>query len=535
MFLPQKGFNTLTGETGAGKSILLGALGLVTGKRADTQVLYDKNTKCVVEANFDLKNHKLEIFFEELDLDYDTDCIIRREISPKGKSRAFINDTPVTLDTLKKLGAHLVDIHSQHETLELNKETFQTTILDLLAESTDLKEKYSTQFRKTARLKKEIEQTIISAEQDKKELDYQLFLLKELEDLPLEELNQQELEEDVKRIENFTEIKSLISNTYGILEENELSSANTVGEAVKLANDLSGISSEYTPISERLNAIFYELQDISKELANLNDQLDFDDEGAVQKIEQYNKLQALLKKHTLNNTQELLELRDSLKSQTSKTQNLDEHIEELNIQLRREHEALITLGGNLHKKRQTASSKIAKQIIKICQTLGMPEIDFLIDFSALETPQKHGLYQIKFLFSANKGIVPEEISKVASGGEFGRLMFAIKSLLASKTALPTIVFDEIDTGISGEIALKMGQLMKSMGTNHQLICITHLPQVASKGDQQFYIYKENEDNKTVSKIKALSTEERQAHIATMIAGENPGETALLSAKELLEN
>lgn len=533
-FCPEVGLNTLTGETGAGKSILLGALGLVSGKRADTSVLLDKESKCVVEATFKLNETFFKPFFIELDLDFEPETIIRREISNSGKSRAFVNDTPVNLEALKQLGTHLIDIHSQHETIKLNSVAYQTDILDLLTDSKPLLSTYQEQYKKVQELKKVLRETINSAQKEKSELDYNLFILKELNEIEYDGLDIEKLENDVKLIENFAEIKNLLSSLHHLLDDGEYSVSNLLGEATTLTKDLSKLSPEHRSFNERLQVIFTEAQDLAKEVSNSNEYLDIDENETQEKIKTYSKTQHLLQKHAVSTVTELSEIKTKLEISTQKASNLDEYIQDLEKQIDQENNDLTNKGKKLFKNRFNNIESMNKSISLLCKELGMPDAIFEVVHSPLETPGKHGLNNIQFMFSANKGRAGEELGKVASGGEFSRLLFSLKSLLAEKTNLPTIIFDEIDTGISGEIALKMGKLMQQMSDKHQLICITHLPQIAAKGKHQFFVYKDNSGTTTTSHIRLLKPDERLRKIAEMIAGENPDTNAIASAKSLLD-
>lgn len=534
-FTPKNGLNTLTGETGAGKSILLGALGLVTGKRADTSVLLQKDNKCVVEATFNLKQEFFQPLFQEHDLDFEAETIIRREISNSGKSRAFVNDTPLNLDTLKKIGIHLIDIHSQNETIKLNSVAYQTDILDLLTDSKPFLKVYQEQYKTVQHLKKELEETIKNAQQHKSELDYNLFLLNELNEVRLEEIDVPALENEVKLIENFTEVKGLLSGLNGLLEEGEYNITDLLGEASILTRDLSKLSPEHEKFNARLLSIINELQDLSNEISNSNDYLEIDENEVKEKINVYSKTQNLLQKHGVNTSEELLQIKNDLEQSTQKASNLDNHLLELKENIEKQESILLKKGDKLHRNRFKEVPFFNKQISSLCKDLGMPDAVFEIKHLPLEKPNLFGLNHIQFMFTANKGRQSEELGKVASGGEFSRLMFSLKYLLAEKTNLPTILFDEIDTGISGEIALKMGTLMQKMSKTHQLICITHLPQIASKGASQFFVYKNNTGPITTSHIRLLEPEERLNKIAEMIAGENPNQSAIESAKELLNH
>lgn len=532
-FTPKNGLNTITGETGAGKSILLGALGLITGNRADTHVLLDKTTKCVVEGHFKIHNYQLTHIFETLDIDYEDLTIIRREITPAGKSRAFVNDTPVTLDVLKKLGARLIDVHSQNETIKLNTQNYQSRILDFLTDSHTARDRFKKQFHLLKGLEKQLTEIKSTAEKEKSELDYHSFLLNELNEIDFEGLDADKLENEVKAIENFSDIKEGLAELNQAFESSEYSLIQLISEAVQSSKNLSKLSPQYQKIEERIHSLYYEITDLSKEITNEDGSLEIDEENIAQKIELYNKLQALLKKHQAADVAQLAQIKNDLEDKTAKASSVDENISQLERKIASETEKALNLAGKLHKSRSHHNQEINQKIAAVCAELGMPETVFEIGFEQLPELKLNGLYDIKFLFSSNKGVKPEEISKVASGGEFSRLMFAIKSLLATKTHLPTIIFDEIDTGISGEIALKMGRIMQEMSSEHQLICITHLPQIAAKGEHHFFVFKDNSGSTTESNIRQLVKEERTLKIAEMIGGDQPGEMAIKSAEELL--
>lgn len=532
-FEPQKGLNTITGETGAGKSILLGALGLITGKRADTNVLLDKTSKCIVEAHFNISEYDLKPFFESTDLDYEAETIVRREISPAGKSRAFVNDTPVNLAILTQLGSFLIDVHSQNETIQLNSQKYQTEILDGLTDSFGELKTYKAQYKVVNKLKKELNAIVESAEKEKSELDYHSFLLTELTEIDLDAIDGEKLETEIKAIENFSEIKSDLGNLINLLEDSEYSISKNLSEALQLSKNLTKLSPNLASIEERLNSLLFEQEDLAKEITATADNLDIDTDSIEDKIALFDSIQNLYRKHHVDTTEALLIIKQDLEQKTSYASNIDANIDKLKAELEKENAKLLALANKLHLSRSKNNASICKQIEAICTELGMPNTKFDIKHEELDELTNNGLYNIKFMFSANKGISTEELSKVASGGEFSRLMFAIKSILATKTHLPTIIFDEIDTGISGEIALKMGILMQKMSIEHQLICITHLPQIASKGENHYFVYKDNSGKTTSSNIRLLEQSERKIKIAEMIAGENPGETALRSAEELL--
>ncbi len=532
-FKPQEGLNTITGETGAGKSILLGALGLITGQRADVNTLLDKEQKCIVEASFDIGKYNLHSLFETLDLDYETKTLIRREINPAGKSRAFINDSPVTLDVLKTLGNRLIDIHSQNETQQLHTKEYQEDVLDFLSDSFELKKEYTAQYKLLRHLKKQLLDLQSNAERGSKEQEYNLFLLNELSAIKLEEINQKILEDEVKSIENFSEIKSNLAELDQIIESSEISISSLLALSLQQTKNLAKLSGKYSALDEQMLELSTSLQELYKIIVKENESLDIDEDNAQLKLDQYTTLQNLLRKHKVLEVAELIALRDQLIQKTNLVANFDQEISKIEKKLKEENKQLVVLGEKLHKNRSAKSEVINQKIISICQLLGISEAGFKIEFTPTPQATVFGLYDIQFMFSANKGIALQEMSKAASGGEFSRLMFAVKSLLAEKIHLPTIIFDEIDTGISGEIALKMGALMQKMGENHQMICITHLPQIAAKGQHHFFVYKDHSGQVSSSNIRKIESEERIGKIAEMIGGNNPGQSAINSAIDLI--
>ncbi len=532
-FKPQEGLNTITGETGAGKSILLGALGLITGQRADVNTLLDKEQKCIVEASFDIGKYNLHSLFETLDLDYETKTLIRREINPAGKSRAFINDSPVTLDVLKTLGNRLIDIHSQNETQQLHTKEYQEDVLDFLSDSLELKKEYTAQYKLLRHLKKQLLDLQSNAERGSKEQEYNLFLLNELSAIKLEEINQKILQDEVKSIENFSEIKSNLAELDQIIESSEISISSLLALSLQQTKNLAKLSGKYSALDEQMLELSTSLQELYKIIVKENESLDIDEDNAQLKLDQYTTLQNLLRKHKVLEVVELIALRDQLIQKTNLVANFDQEISKIEKKLKEENKQLVVLGEKLHKNRSAKSEGINQKIISICQLLGISEAGFKIEFTPTPQATVFGLYDIQFMFSANKGIALQEMSKAASGGEFSRLMFAVKSLLAEKIHLPTIIFDEIDTGISGEIALKMGALMQKMGENHQMICITHLPQIAAKGQHHFFVYKDHSGQVSSSNIRKIESEERIGKIAEMIGGNNPGQSAINSAIDLI--
>jgi DNA repair protein RecN (Recombination protein N) len=530
---PSRELNIITGETGAGKSIMLGAVGLMLGNRADTKVLLDENEKCVIEGTFNVSGYDLKSFFEEADIDYEEECIIRREISAAGKSRAFINDTPVNLDVLKKWGSSLVDVHSQHETLLLGNASFQISILDAFAGNKNLLTDYKNIFKEYKNILFQYEDITSKAAEEKKQLDYNSYLLNELTEASLLEGEQEKMEESLKLLENAEHIKSKLDTAYNIL------SAGTdhdviiqLAEARKQLDQISSLSAFYETLKERLQSALIELKDISAELESENEKVEHDPKVIETTEERLSLLYTLQKKHQVQTVGELISIQQELEKKMDYTLNLDENIAALKKKMEATYKELLAAGKRLSEARKKSADPIKKELEALLREVGMPNATIAVDIKDVE-PTINGIDSISILFSANKGIPPQELKNAASGGEFSRLMLCIKYIIADKTALPTIIFDEIDTGISGEVAIKVGKMMRQMSANHQVISISHLPQIAAQGKSHYYVYKDNSSEKTISKMKLLTEEERVKEIAQMIGGSKPSETALQSAKEML--
>ena len=530
---PSANFNIITGETGAGKSILLGAVGLLLGNRADTKVLFNTDEKCVVEAHFNIKRYGLAPFFEEKDLDYDEVTSIRREITPSGKSRAFVNDTPIQLTILKELGQQLVDIHSQHETLLLGKESFQLKLIDAFVENKELLPAYQKAYKAHQKVEKEYLSLAEQASELKEKLDYNSFLLKELEELALEDGEQERLEAVNKKIESSEQIKTQLSLTYQSLAEQEPSLLDGLYDVSNAIGQIVTYADTYQKIKERLDSALYELKDIAQELNQENESLEYDPEEAEKIKNRLSSIYSLQQKHKVLSVKELIEIQESLAQSVDQSSNVEEKLVKLKQEKEQKYATLLAKGEKLSKSRAKVLEQIEKSLMQIVSNLGMPNATINIAHEKI-APKNTGLDQLNILFSANKGIKPADIKSVASGGEFSRLMFAIKYILADKTAMPTIIFDEIDTGISGEVSIKMAEMMKDIAKHHQLLCITHLPQVAAKGDQHFFVFKDDASERTSSKIKTLTLEERINHLAEMIGGSNASAHAFESARDLLK-
>ena len=531
---PSAQLNIITGETGAGKSIMLGAVGLLLGNRADTRVLYDEEAKCIIEGTFDISEYKpLEQIFQEEGLDYESESIIRREISPGGKSRAFVNDSPVTLDILKRVGAYLMDVHSQHDTLMLGSNTYQLDVLDAYAGNNGQKEAYQQTYRKYKKAAAHYQKLKEEATDIKKEADYNNFLLEELLAARLEEVNQQEMEEELEKLENAGEIKVKLGGMIQALEYAEPMAINSTLQGVLVELKQIGRYSEaYRKLAERLDSCLIELKDISSELESEEGDIELDEEKTFLLQERLRVLFNLQQKHGVAEVEELLAIQRELEAKVSRVQNLDEEIETAARELQIAEKEMKAAAVKLTESRLNVFNGFVGEVAKLLKDLGMPDASLLIEHKTV-APQSTGTDEVNILFSANKGVKPQPLKSVASGGEFSRLMFCIKYVLADKTALPTIVFDEIDTGISGEIALKMVKMMQDMACNHQVISISHLPQIAARGNAHYFVYKDNSTAKTFSRIKKLTEEERISEIAKMIGGAKPSAVAFESARELM--
>lgn len=529
---PSPQLNIITGETGAGKSIMLGAVGLMLGNRADTKSLLNEEKKCIIEGVFDLSSYALAPIFEEEDLDYEDISIIRREISPSGKSRAFINDTPVTLESLRKIGLYLMDVHSQHDSLLLTSNAFQLQVVDNFAGNDTLKDAYITHYKAFKNASKQYEQLLSDAAESKKEEDYDTYLLDELAKANLQAGEQELLEEELEVLENAEEIKVRLSSTDALISNGDPAIINMLYEAQSNLKGVAKFSTQYDSLSQRLESCLIELQDLGREVEACAENVSFEPDKIELTKERLSLIYQLQQKHQVQSVEELLQIQSDLSAKLDRIQNLEEAIATAKAQVDTADRAMRKAAGELSASRQAVFETIEKKIVSLVQSIGMPDASFLIQRNEIQ-PTTEGIDEISFYFSANKGIKPQLLKNSASGGEFSRLMFCIKYILADKTALPTIVFDEIDTGISGEIALKMVSMMKQMAERHQVIVISHLPQIAAKGDTHYFVYKDNSSSKTISKIRKLSQEERVTAIAQMIGGESPSATAFENAKELM--
>jgi len=529
--------NVLTGETGAGKSIVLGALGLILGQRADGKYFFNQQKKCIVEGYFLIKSYDLKDFFLNNDLDYEEETVLRREIALDGKSRAFINDTPVTLNIIKALGEQLIDIHSQHATLEINNADFQLLVIDVMAEHGDLLKQYKTQFKNFKELTQQLKFKSEEAEKAKTDQDYYQFLFDELEQANLRENEQAELETELNSLTHAEEIKrNLISASY-LIDLSEDAAILKLNEALVQIQSLERYNPTLSGFTERLKSAIIEIKDVSAELESLEQSTSFNQAKADEINERLTLLYTLQKKHRVQSNQELIDLQNSFSDKLNQISSSDEELIRLEKEIIQLKSIIKKVAQQLSANRTKVLPAIEQYIIKMLADVGMPNAQIKIEQNIIDSENldKNGIDRIKFLFNANKGHQLSELNKVASGGELSRLMLSIKSLIAKKTALPTIIFDEIDTGVSGEVANRVGNIMKELAKNMQVITITHLPQMASKGDAHYFVYKEVKDNFTYTQIKRLLPNERVLEIAKMLSGENPKDAAIENAKELLDN
>ena len=530
-----KGLNILTGETGAGKSIILGALSLILGQRAESRYFFNQQKKCVIEGSFKIDGFHLKSFFEDNDLDYEAETVLRREISADGKSRAFVNDTPVNLTSLKSLGEKLIDIHSQHATLEINDPEFQLLIVDSVAKHSDLLNEYRAKFKAYKKSTSHLQQLINEADKAKADLDYYQFQFDELEKASLSADEQALSEQELYALNNAGEIKRNLLSAYYLMNEGETAALIQLKEAGQQLSSLEKFNPEITELHQRLNSTIIELKDIAAEIDTLEQKTHTNDIRAEEINTRLSIIYNLQKKHRVNNNADLLQIQDDLSAKIQQAVFGDEEIEKLQKQLVIDKKELAGLAEKLSASRTKIIPTIEKQVLDTLAEMGMANSALNIHSSVASELTKDGIDQIKFLFSANKGHALAEMSKVASGGELSRLMLSIKSLVAQNTALPTIIFDEIDTGVSGEVANQVGQIMEKLANNLQVITITHLPQIASKGQSHYFVYKDEEGATTNTRIKQLDQQERVLEIAKMLSGDKPGESALQNARELLNS
>lgn len=530
------GFSVITGETGAGKSILLGALGFVLGERSDSSIMLDESKKCAVEATFVVDNERLKPFFDENNLDFDKEMILRRELSPTKKSRAFINDTPVTAQQLKELGNQLVDIHSQHDSLLLTNADFQLGIVDDAAYNSALLVDYQGVYHKYVALRNELKSLREMAQKNVAENDFLTFQLDELQKADLQDNEYEEVSQRLELLENAEEVKTLLAQSTNLLQDSEISILDQLNELKSNVERLKRYMPEAEQYLERLESTKIELKDIAQDIDSLQDSTQFDSESLNELQERFDLLQRLMMKHHVNDYADLLKIREDLQQKVSAFSNIDEQIAKKELEVKTCEKELTKLADNLSDRRKKAKTPFEKSVTEILKQLKMPHGVFEVEithFSDKSEFSEKGRDNIRFMFSANKGVKPDAMSRVASGGELSRLMLAIKAVAAESNYIPTLIFDEIDTGVSGEVASKLGDIMQKMGESLQIISITHLPQIASKAKNHFFVYKDENNEKTRSCIRQLSHNERVTEIAKMLSNDKITPEAIRAAEVLI--
>ena len=530
-----EGFSVITGETGAGKSIILGAIGLLLGQRADIKSIRTGATKCIVEAHFDIASYDMHDFFEDNELEYDDECILRRELLASGKSRAFVNDSPVQLSLMKELGERLIDVHSQHQNLLLNKEDFQMSVLDVLADNGGLMEEYKTLYQAWKKAKHDLESLKIQAEQERSDEDYLRFQLEQLESAAFKDGEQEELEQEAEVLSHAEEIKEQLYHLEQILNGEGMNVLSALKECTAISSLLGKVFSHAGEIYNRLDSAYIELKDLSDEIAGQEENIEVNPRRLEEVNERLNLLYTLQQKHRASDVSSLLAIQADFASRLSTITSFDEEIarlEQFSLELFGKLKKLASL---LTNSRKQSAKVMEKQMKERLMPLGMPNVQFVVEMGERKEPCMSGMDTVNFLFSANKNGSLNTISSVASGGEIARVMLSLKALIAKTIKLPTIIFDEIDTGVSGEIADRMADIMQEMGENdRQVISITHLPQIASRGKHHYKVYKEDSDTETNSHIRYLNHQERVKEIAHMLSGASLTEAALQNAHVLLE-
>ncbi|MDR1370772.1 MAG: DNA repair protein RecN [Dysgonamonadaceae bacterium] len=530
-----KGLSVITGETGAGKSIILGALSLILGQRAENKSIGRKGDKCLIEGIFDISSYDLQAFFEEKDLEYDSgQCIIRREIWSSGKSRAFINDTPAGLNELKELGNRLIDIHSQHQNLMLGDDYFQLQVLDALTGDKELRHNYKKIYRKYVSLRKKFQELKEETAKAAADQDYLTFQYKQLQEASLKPGEQQELENESETLSHSEEIKGGLFRIDQLLSAEGNGAVQTLKNALDTVRTLTEVYSPATGMAERLQSAYLDVKDLALDIASGQEELEFDPERMQLVTNRLDLLYSLQQKHKVDSTEALIELFSEIEKKLQSIENFDADLAALETTVKESFREVTRLANEITEEREKAAHLLEKQLTDKVNILGMPYMKFSVELSAKPYPDDTGADNVAFLFSANKNIPLKPVASTASGGEISRLMLGIKALIAGTIALPTIIFDEIDTGVSGEIADKMGGIMQDLGKIMQVIAITHLPQIAAKGESHYFVYKEETSETTETMIKKLSQEERIREIAQMLSGSGLSEAAVANAKELLK-
>ena len=530
----ENGFSVITGETGAGKSIILGAIGLLLGQRADVKAIRNGATKCVIEACFDVSSYKLQTLFNENEWEYEDECIIRRELSATGKSRAFVNDSPASLAQIKELGELLVDVHSQHQNLLLSNEGFQIKALDVIVHNEQLLTEYRSLYNEWKKAKQQLALLVEEADKNRADEDYYRYQVEQLENAHLVDGEQEELEEESDILNHAEEIKAQLYKVEQIAMSDDMCLLQGLKECVNAMQALNNVYPDSSELSDRLESCYIELKDIAEEVASKNERIEFNPSRLEEVTDRLNLIYSLQQKYHANSISELLSLQEEFATKLSAISSSDETIQQLHKQVDELFAEVIAKADYLSKQRNSASEVIEKQMCEQLALLGMPNVQFRVDFAKRKEPNLLGMDSVNFLFSANKNAPLQNISSVASGGEIARVMLTIKALIAKEVKLPTIIFDEIDTGVSGEIADRMATIMLEMGeANRQVISITHLPQIASKGKVHYKVFKQDSETETNSNIRRLTDEERINEVAQMLSGATLTEAALHNAKALL--
>lgn len=530
----ENGFSVITGETGAGKSIILGAIGLLLGQRADVKAIRNGATKCVIEAHFDIASYQLQTLFDENEWEYEDECIIRRELSATGKSRAFVNDSPASLAQIKELGELLVDVHSQHQNLLLSNEGFQIKALDVIVHNEQLLTEYRSLYNEWKKAKQQLALLVEEADKNRADEDYYRYQVEQLENAHLVDGEQEELEEESDILNHAEEIKAQLYKVEQIAMSDDMCLLQGLKECVNAMQALNNVYPDSSELSDRLESCYIELKDIAEEVASKNERIEFNPSRLEEVTDRLNLIYSLQQKYHANSISELLSLQEEFATKLSAISSSDETIQQLQKQVDKLFAEVIAKADCLSKQRKSASEVIEKQMCEQLTLLGMPNVQFRVDFAKRKEPNLLGMDSVNFLFSANKNAPLQNISSVASGGEIARVMLTIKALIAKEVKLPTIIFDEIDTGVSGEIADRMATIMMEMGeANRQVISITHLPQIASKGKVHYKVFKQDSETETNSNIRRLTDEERINEVAQMLSGATLTEAALHNAKALL--
>jgi len=529
-----KGLTIITGETGAGKSILLGALGLIMGKRADTKSLYNENTKCIVEGHFDIEKYKLKAFFDTHDIDFDNELVVRREITPSGKTRSFVNDTPVNLKILNQLSNALIDLHQQFDTLDIHNVSFQLRMMDALADNTSLLERYQKLYKQYQADKRRLQQLIEQNANSGREIDFIQFQLEEFNKVALVPDEQEKLEKEQATLTNSEDIKRILSASFRALSEDDQSVINQLNTLSSSLSDVRDLHPNLQSLAERLDSTIFELQDIANECEGIADQTEHDGNRIIEIQERLDSIYRLQRKHNAKDVDALIVILNGLQEKLDSFSDLSADIENLENAINQHEVKLKTIAKDLSKRRHGVTKGFESKIHKMLRQLSMEHAQLEVKIVELEQLNSTGMDEVNFLFAANKGGRMMPIKDVASGGELSRLTLCSKSLVASAIPLPTLIFDEIDTGISGDVALKMGDILRQLSNQHQVVSITHSPQIASKADTHYFVYKKIKENRTATGVRKLTQDERVRAIATMLSSNPPTESAMENARDLLK-